>query len=82
MERIIADPTRHGELDPGTPWSVLWRIAKYFVYLYFRCRGYRDGLAGFYVCGLKACYAFIEQAKRWEAWKRIHRQATEDPEVD
>ena len=74
MERIIADPARHQELQPGRPWQVLWQIAKEFVRLYWRERGYKDGLAGFYLCGLKVCYQFIWRAKMWEAWEKVHER--------
>lgn len=69
------DVERLQKVERPSAWGILYRTVKLFIWFYLRNHGYRDGLPGFMVCGLRAVYHFVEEVKRWEAWDRRQQGA-------
>lgn len=61
------------DLASPRPGYTLYRAARMFVLYYFQWKGYKDGYLGFFSSLFRGpVYMFIEAAKRWEAWAKIH----------
>lgn len=64
-ERLI-----DGELHPPHIGHILYRGMRMFILYYFQWKGYKDGYLGFFSSLYRGpIYQFLDETKRWEAWR-------------
>ncbi|HZO87535.1 MAG TPA: glycosyltransferase family 2 protein [Chthonomonadaceae bacterium] len=67
-----ADPAT---LKPPRPWYLWYRAIRMFILYYVQWKGYKDGYLGFFSSLFRGPVTmFIEEAKRWEAWRKYQEQ--------